>query len=197
MRPARLLAPLVCAAVCFLPAAAHAHLVGVRFGDFYGGMLHVLTALEHALPLLALGLLAGMQEPKVARWILLAAPGGLLLGTVLALAATDYPAVTWFNKASFVLLGLLVAGGFRLRAAALIGIGTLVGVSHGYENGLAIAEGATPHLFAFGVVTLGFVGLALVAAATVALLRGAGWRRIAVRAAGSWIAAIGLMVVVV
>ena len=33
---------------------AHAHSVNKQFGDFYGGMLHPLTALEHLLPILGL-----------------------------------------------------------------------------------------------------------------------------------------------
>jgi hypothetical protein len=45
-------------------------------------------------------------------------------------------------------------------------------------------------------VTSAFVLLALVAGGTVALTRRADWARIAARALGSWIAAIGLMTVV-
>jgi hypothetical protein len=53
------------------------------------------------------------------------------------------------------------------------------------------------YLFALGVVACAFVLLPLVAAATVALTRRATWVSIAVRAVGSWVAAIGLMVAVV
>ena len=55
-----------------------------RFGDFYGGVLHPLTALEHALPILALGLLAGQQGERAARWLVLVFPLALLIGAVLA-----------------------------------------------------------------------------------------------------------------
>ena len=66
------------------PLTVQAHLVSTRFGDFYGGMLHPLSALEHALPWLAVGLLAGFQGARFGRWILLAFPVGLLLGLMYA-----------------------------------------------------------------------------------------------------------------
>lgn len=185
------------AAILLAPAAAHAHLVSTRFGDFYGGMLHPLTALEHALPMLALGLLAGLQEPRVARWLLLAAPAGLLVGLVLAAVLPPLPQVSLVNLGSFVLIGLLVALGARLSAAVLIAIAAVFGITHGYENGLLLDAGVNKSLFDLGVATAGLVAWALIAAATVSLVRQAGWARIAVRAAGSWVAAIGLMVMAV
>lgn len=184
-------------AVLLLPAAAEAHLVSTRFGDFYGGMLHPLTALEHVLPMLALGLLAGLQEARVARWVLVAAPAGLLVGLALALALPGLTDVSLVNRGSFVFLGILVALGTRLPTAALCVIGGLFGLTHGYENGVALGEGVETNLFALGVATAGLVGWTLVAAVTVALVQRAGWARIAVRAAGSWVAAIGVMVMAV
>jgi urease accessory protein len=54
---------------------------------------------------------------------------------------------------------------------------------------------AAPHLFAPGVALAGFIVTALASAATLALSAGADWPRLAVRIAGSWIAAIGLMMI--
>jgi urease accessory protein len=80
-----------------------------RFGDFYGGMLHPLTALEHAVPSLALGLLAGQQGARAARWLLLIFPLGLLVGAALATVIPPLPWVRLVNNLSFAVLGLLVA----------------------------------------------------------------------------------------
>lgn len=180
------------------PAPASAHLVSTRFGDFYGGLLHVLMTLEHVLPLLALGLLAGLQEPRSGRWILASAPLGLLCGLLLAAVQTGTAIpLDWMNKASFVILGLLVAAAWRLPPALLAGLGWLFGLTHGYGNGLAMTPETTVVPFVLGVVAGGVVLIALAAAAVVALTERADWVRIAVRAAGSWIAAIGLMVSVV
>ena len=196
MRGARIFAA-VLAAIWLSPCVACAHLVSTRFGDFYGGMLHPLTALEHVLPMVALGLLAGLQDPRVARWLLLAAPAGLACGLALALVAPNLTVIPVLNRGSFVLLGVLVALGVRLPTAALVTIAGVFGLTHGYENGLSLGESIQMHLFALGVVAVGFVGWALITATTISLVRRAGWMRIAVRAAGSWVAAIGLMVLAV
>jgi urease accessory protein len=50
-------------------------------------------------------------------------------------------------------------------------------------------------LFTAGLVSVGYVFVALITAAAVVFLDGpAGWRPIALRAGGSWIAAVGIMV---
>ena len=43
-----------------LPKPAAAHLVGVEFGDFYAGVLHLTLAVEQVVALLVLGLVAAM-----------------------------------------------------------------------------------------------------------------------------------------
>lgn len=193
-RPITVLAAI---AMAIGPLSAQAHLVSTRFGDFYGGMLHLSLTLEHVLPLIALGLLAGLQEPRTGRWILVATPFGLLCGVLLGTAAPNLLPIEWINKASFVVLGLLVATAWHLPLAVLAGLGWLFGLSHGYGNGLAVTAETAVVLFSAGVIACGFVLLSLVAAAIVVLSRRADWFRIAVRAAGSWIAAIGVMVAVV
>jgi urease accessory protein len=182
--------------VALEPGIAHAHLVTTRYGDFVGGMLHPLTALEHAVPLLALGLLAGLQPPPGARLIMYLVPAGLLSGMAIVLL---FPAidVVAFNRWSFIVLGLLVAFGRPLPDGLLAALGIVFSLSHGYENGLAMTPDMSRLLFGLGVALAGSAGVALVGAATLAVVRLAGGFRIAVRVAGSWIAAIGLMVIVV
>lgn len=169
--------------------------MGNRFGDFYGGVLHPLTALEHVLPFLALGLLAGQQGARAARWLLLVFPLGLLVGTAFAAVA---PAAYWLtplNHVSFVVLGLLLATAWRMPLALLIALGLLFGLSHGYENGSALTPEVAAHLFVPGVALIGFMAAAVVSAATLALTARAGWLRIGVRVVGSWIAAIGILMI--
>ena len=64
-----------------LPAFAHP-MKGV--GDFYAGMLHPVTTIETALPIVVLSLLAGQQRREAAINVLAAFPGGLLFGAMLA-----------------------------------------------------------------------------------------------------------------
>jgi urease accessory protein len=175
------------------PACAHS--LSSRFGDFYGGVLHPLTALEHLLPILALGLLAGQQGTRAARWLLLIFPLALLIGAALATVMPPISGVRLANDVSFAVLGLLVAAAWRVPLALLIMLGALFGLSHGYENGRAITPETAAHLFVLGVAVVGAVATALVGAATIAAAGQAAWPRIAVRIAGSWIAAIGIMMI--
>jgi len=172
------------------PAAAH--LVNTRFGNFYDGMLHPLTAMEHMIPWLALGLLAGLQ-PRAGRWMLLAFPVGLALGTVLAVAVPGFGFVTTVNLGSFILLGACVALALPLPPALLAALAGLLGVSHGYANGLAMNAETNPWLFTPGAVTVGYLVVVIVAAITAIAANKWGAARIAVRAAGSWIFAIGIL----
>ena len=197
VKPARRFVTGVGLLLMLAPMAVHAHLVSTRFGDFYGGLLHPLVTLQHLVPMLAVGLLAGLQEPRTARWILVAMPLGLLCGVGLAVVLPGVSAADRVNEVSLVVVGLLVAGALRLPPGVMAAVGWLVGLSHGYGNGLAMTTETTVPLFSLGVVAAGFVLVALVSAATIVLTRRADWLRIAVRAAGSWIAAIGLMVAVV
>jgi len=100
----------LCLAALFQPAPAAAHLVNTRFGNFYDGMLHPLTAMEHMIPWLAIGLLAGPQ-PKAGRWMLLTFPIGLALGTVLPVAAPGFGFVTAGDLGAVFLLRAFVAYG--------------------------------------------------------------------------------------
>ena len=66
-----------------------------------------------------------------------------------------------------------------------------LGLLHGFLNGAGIATAGREALALAGIVTAIFVLVALVAALVVSLR--APWARIVVRVAGSWIAAIGLL----
>jgi urease accessory protein len=157
-------------------------------------VLHPLTALEHVLPILALGLLAGQQGERAARWLVLVFPLALLCGAALAGVAPPFASARLLNVASFVVLGLLVAAGWRLPLSLLIVLGAAFGLSHGYENGRAMAPDTSVHLFMVGVAAAGGVVTALVSAASIDLAA-TPWTRVAVRIAGSWIAAIGIMMI--
>jgi urease accessory protein len=60
---------------------------------------------------------------------------------------------------------------------------------------MAVTSDVAAHLFVPGVALIGFVAVAVVSAATLALTARAEWLRIAVRVAGSWIAAIGILMI--
>lgn len=184
------------ASVCLvftLATVAEAHSVNKQFGDFYGGMLHPLTALEHLVPILGLGLLAGQQGTASARWVLLLFPLGLFVGAAVAGNLEPSPFVEWFNRLSFIALGALVAGAVRLPLRVLAILAVLLGLSHGYENTADISATVALYLFVPGVVVTGIAMIALFAA--IAVSREAAWQKIAVRVVGSWITAIGILLI--
>ena len=79
MKPLRLLPFSTAVALgALLPTRASAHLVNTDVGEFYAGMMHLLTSAEHLLPILALALLAIQYGKRAARATLLAFPLALV-----------------------------------------------------------------------------------------------------------------------
>jgi urease accessory protein len=175
-------------------AEAHSTVKGV--GDLYAGLLHVVTALEHVLPFVALSLLAGQRGLKAqAEGVLLVFPVALMIGASLALWLPPIHGLALFNIASAILLGALVAAAWVLPVWLFYALVVLFGLSHGFANGEAITDSIKAYLFILGV---GLAGVAILAYGTLMvdylLKRQIGWITIAVRVAGSWIAAIGVLV---
>jgi urease accessory protein len=187
----KVLPALACAAAGVLaPAAAHAHLVNARFGDFYAGLIHPVTALEHVFVFVAMGLLAGQQGPRGARWVLAGFAAALIPGVAAGLH-TGAGWVVYVNGVSFVAIGGLVALARRLPLALVAALAGLCGFTHGLANGAAVRPDMVAVNFVAGVVSAGVIVVSLGAGLVLGLHRP--WTKIAVRVMGSWIAAIGLM----
>jgi len=186
----RVLCVLAFAAAC---RPAEAHIVASRLGDFYAGALHPLTGLEDALLWVVLGVLAGTQNVARARWLVVLFPAGLLAGFA---AGTAFGAldIAVADAGFMVLLGGLLAGAVRLPGPALGALAVLLGVMRGVANAAGAAADTNLPLFAAGLALAGYAAITLMTAGTEAFRDNAlGWRMITLRAAGSWVAAIGLM----
>ena len=191
MRRAILPQALALAGLLLLPAPSHAHLVNTGLGPFYDGVSHFALTPEDLLPALAMALLAGQKGSRTGRLALFALPGAWLLGGLAGLAFPTVSSAPTLTTASFLALGGLVAADARLRPEWVTALAAVVGFLHGYLNGAAMAQAKLGALGLVGIVSTLFVVVALAAALVVALR--APWARIAVRVAGSWIAAIGLL----
>jgi urease accessory protein len=178
-------------AALLLPATSHAHLVNTGLGPFYDGVSHFALTPEDLLPALALALLAGQRGSRAGRLALFALPGAWLLGGLVGLAFPTIDSATALTTVSFLALGGLVAADARLGPEWVAGLALVVGLLHGYLNGAAMSQAKLGALGLVGIVSTLFVLVALAAALVVALR--APWARIAVRVAGSWIVAIGLL----
>lgn len=176
--------------IILLSGPTFAHDLSERYGDFLGALLHPLSALDHALAFCALGLYAGLRD---ARWSVIAFVLALLVGTLLPslTAVSAVPFIGLVNAGSVLVLGALTAFATTLPFTAMVALSISFGLSHGFENGSDLIGISAWHA-ALGVAA---AGIALtVPAAALAHALPPGYPRVAVRVAGSWIAAIGLMV---
>jgi hydrogenase/urease accessory protein HupE len=172
------------------PEPAEAHLVTTGLGPGYDGLVHFALAPEDLVPALALAALAGLRGAAHGRRVLLLLPIAWLVGGLLGLSISRAPSPL-LPVASFLLLGGLVAADTRLPLAATGALALGVGLLHGYVNGVAMARPGLGALGVVGIVVCVFTLTAL-AASLVVPLRTV-WARVAVRVAGSWVAAVGLL----
>jgi urease accessory protein len=177
--------------IVFLSSAALAHpMKGV--GDFYAGMLHPVTTLEAVLPLIALSLLAGQQARETAIQLLAAFPAVLVLGAALVLYRSVSSYLGTVELVITAALGLLVALGRRLPSWLPLGLGILLGLAVGWSNAAEITGDISALRFVAGLAVAGL----LLVAYGIGLVRHLKWpwTQIAVRVVGSWIAAVGILV---
>ena len=189
---------LVAATLLAITQQADAHIAAVRLGDFYSGALHPLTDLQDLVLWTALGLLAGTLGASKARWLVLMLPLGLTVGLAYGLEAGVSATAPVTDAAMMVALGLLLAAGIRLPSIALWVVALSLAVVRGIANAGGVGPQTNVVLFGAGLAAAGYAAITLIMALTVVFCRPApdaspAWRKIAVRACGSWIAAIGLM----
>ncbi len=173
------------------PAVAHAPIKGI--GAFYNGLLHPLFVPAHLLLLISLGLLLGQHAPKLSRsgWagfvlaLCVALAGGYALGATVSLPALLLVALL---AAAFVIFDRP----FAAPLAAVIGIA--VGLGIGLDSMPETASGRQAWLGLIGSGIGAVLILSYVGGFTAALDRP--WHRIAIRVAGSWIAASALIVLI-
>jgi urease accessory protein len=189
----RRLSALVAGATLAAPAPASAHLVGVEFGDFYAGALHVATGVEHMAALVALALVAALTGRAAGRWALVATPPAILAGALWTAALGGAPWMESGVLAALALLGALAALAARLPQTAMAALSAAAGLAVGAANGLAAAEADVDvALYAAGAATTGLIAVTLGAAAATVALSHAPLVAIGYRVAGSWIGAVGL-----
>ncbi len=191
MRPRAIRVGLCALAALMLPATSHAHLVNTGLGPFYDGVSHFALTPEDLLPALALSLLAGQRGSRAGRLTLFCLPAAWLAGGLVGLALPSSGSATALTTVSFLALGGLVAAEARLRPEWVTALALVLGLLHGYLNGAAMSQARLGALGLAGIVATLFVLVALAAGMVVALRTP--WARIAVRVAGSWIVAIGLL----
>jgi len=174
-----------------LPSICAAHLVTTGMGPVYDGIGHLLLSPEDLIPMVAMALYAGLRGIVSGRRTMFLLPSAWFAGGVAGLLfgqAVLFPV----PALSFLILGGLIAADLFVPSAAVSAIAVVLGMIHGFLNG-AVLKGGAGALGLLGIVAIGFVLVTMISALIVSLKRP--WTRIAVRVAGSWIAATGLLMI--
>lgn len=138
-----------------------------------------------------MALLAGLNGVAASRCVLFALPVAWFAAGV----AGHWSGVAMLPAGaaalSLLALGILTAADRRLAPPLVATFAAVLGLLHGWLNGAGIAAAGRETGGLIGIGGGIFLLVALVSALVVSLRRP--WNRIAVRVAGSWIAAIGLL----
>jgi urease accessory protein len=183
---------LTLAATLSAAPSADAHLVSTGFGPFDDGLTHLFVTPEDLLPVIALALLAGLRGPRFGRAVLFVLPIAWLVGSAFGFLLASPITMPLPETILTIALGMLLATDRRLPLTSVAGLAILLGSLHGLLNGSELPKTpSSSQIFAAGVGAALFITVSLLAgqAASVQLP----WARIAIRVAGSWIVAIGLL----
>ena len=177
---------ILCLVVPATPAFAHSPIMGI--GGVFGGVLHALLVPEHGLSLVALGLVLGRQEPATRHSAMLIYTAALACGLLAAALAIGEALAADILLVTTGIMGLLIAAAW---------MPPFLGLPLGAIAGLTLALDSRPEAATAAEVVLMLIGSAAVALAIVAegsvFLKG-DTRFIVARVAGSWIAAIAILV---
>jgi hypothetical protein len=184
---------LLAAAVAAAPGVAQAHLVTTGMGPVYDGVLHFALSPEEALPVAVLALSAGLHGPQTARRLMFVAPLGWLAGIGDASVGLGFSGLadSIATAAMFMVAGGLLSAEKRAPAILTLIAGVLLGLVRGATDMVSLGANGAAALAIVGAAAVVFVLTALVA--SIALPLQAMWMRIAVRYAGSCMAALGLL----
>jgi hydrogenase/urease accessory protein HupE len=173
----------------FMPSYASAHLVTTGLGPVYDGIGHLVMTPEDLIPTLAIALFAGLRGAAPGRRALFVLPLAWFAGGLLGVIIEGLPTFP-VAAISFLILGVLVAADLNLSPKLFTTIVVVVGLVHGVLNGVALKDGAGI-LGLIGIMSTLFVIVAIVSAFIVSLKKP--WAKIVVRVAGSWVAAMGML----
>jgi hypothetical protein len=187
------------AALLGLPRVAVAHAILPGTSDFYAGVCELTTGPADVLVWLALAGLAGLQAQRSAGWVAETFALGLTVGLLSArwLRAEAPPELA--DPPILLLSGGLIAAGRGLRGKTLHGFAVLVGIVRGWHYGADTLTREDLPALAGGLVLAGYLLVACSLAVVLCLVGSEtgmthrGWRRVSLRALGSWVAAIAIL----
>jgi hydrogenase/urease accessory protein HupE len=184
---------LTAALLCLGGSRAQAHLVTTGLGPVYDGIAHLALSPADLALVVGIVFLAAMRGARHGRWLLALLPAAWLAGGAVGLTLPLNTSPGWAIGFSFLLIGGLVAADRNLPLPVVMGLATTLGALHGFLAGAALAARPSAWLELTGE-WVALIVLATLIAGLVVSLR-AFWARVTVRVLGSWIAAIGLLLI--
>ena len=166
-------------------------MINTGLGPFYDGLAHLFVTPEDLLPVIAIALLGGLRGAHFGRTVLFVLPVAWLAGSFAGRFSPVPLTLPALTAAFTVILGGLVAADRPLSVTLVAGCGLLLGLLHGVLNGIELARQHSIISSSVGVFVALFVVVSLLAGQVTAVRTA--WARVAVRVAGSWIAASGLL----
>jgi len=179
-------------ALLVMQRSAQAHLVTTGMGPVYDGIGHFSISPDDSIPVVALALLAGLCGKPAGRAVMFQLPVAWFVGGVAGLISHGEP-FDPLRCVSFVILGILVAADLPLPTIVVMALAVAMGFLHGFldGSGFSAAGPGKGMLELLGISAILFVVTPLVSALVVSIRTY--WVRIVMRVAGSWVAAIGLL----
>jgi urease accessory protein len=185
--------------ICFLvlavsllwAASAQAHVERGQAIGFITGLEHPWSGLDHVLAMIAVGLW-GAQLGNPALWILpVTFPMVMSLGAMMGLLGIPLPGIEIGIAVSAILLGAMVLGEVKPKlyiAAVMVGF---FAIFHGHAHGTELPAGQSGLLYSMGfVIATGCLhGIGI----TIGLIHRWPAGKLALRGAGAFIAAMGLV----
>src|SRR4051812_38629505 len=111
--------------------AAEAHTgIGVT-GGFGYGFAHLLGGIDHVLAMVAVGLFAAQFGGRALWLVPLSFVAMMMVGGAVGMAGTSLPLVEIGIGVSVVVLGLCVAGGYRMPVAVAMAMAGVFALFHG------------------------------------------------------------------
>ena len=170
--------------------AAWAHVEGGQAAGFLTGLQHPWSGLDHILAMIAVGLW-GAQLGSPAIWMLpIAFPMMMAMGAMMGLLGIPVPGVEIGIALSAIVLVVMILAEVRPKLAVAIAMVGIFAIFHGHAHGTELPAGQSGLLYSMGFVIatgcLHGVGIAL------GLVNGLPAGRLALRGAGSFIAAMGV-----
>jgi len=188
------LIPAILVGAILAPGNAAAHLVNTNMGEFYAGMIHPLTSLEHLLPILALGVWASRSGTRISRWVVLAFPLALMAAITVGGRYPPLGGMQMLNLLALIILGATAWVDRWGPASVVVLAAIVIGLILGYRSGTDMAASTVGYRFLPGVGLTGFLVVTFVAAWFPSL--SVGLNRGVIRAFGAVIIAVGVYLLV-